>query len=263
MRDPDAERKAASLIQEAAATGIPCPPVRDLLPKADVDAAYRVQQIIVEEAVTAGARVVGRKIGLTSTAVQHQLGVDQPDYGVLFAHTAYGETLPIPWSAVLQPKIEAEVALVLERDLASEQPTVADLLRAIAFVVPAVEIVGSRIAEWDITIVDTIADNASAGAYVLGGPARRVDAVDLAATSMQLALDGQVVAEGTGRACLGHPLNAAVWLARRLAELGDPLRSGDVVLTGALGPMVPVMPGSSFEATFSGIGSVRANFAEI
>lgn len=254
------EQKAAALLREAAVSGRPCGPVRHLLPDGDVDAAYRVQQANVAEATSSGRRVVGHKIGLTSVAVQRQLGVDQPDFGVLFADTAFGEDMPIPAAAVLQPRVEAELALVLENSLEQQQPTIADVLGAAAFVLPALEIVGSRIAEWDITIVDTIADNASAGAFVLGGPARTVLGVDMASTKVVLRRGTASVAEGDGRACLGHPLNAAVWLARRLTELGTPLQAGDVVLTGALVPMIPMRPGESFEATFSEIGSVRAVF---
>jgi 2-keto-4-pentenoate hydratase len=254
------EQRAADLLREAARSGRPCDPVRHLLPDGDIASAYRVQQANASAAISSGSRPVGHKIGLTSLAVQQQLGVDQPDFGVLFAETAFGEEIPIPAGSVLQPRIEAELALVLSRPLDCEQPTVADVLLATAFVVPALEIVGSRIADWDITIVDTIADNASSGAFVLGGPARRIEGLDLAGTHVVLRRGTQVAAEGDGRACLGHPLNAAVWLARRLIDLGTPLEAGSIILTGALLPMVPVSPGNCFEATFSCIGSVRATF---
>jgi len=261
MTPPEAIAAAAERLHRAAETGIPAAPVRDLLAEGDVAAAYAVQAINTRRALDAGRRLVGRKIGLTSAAVQKQLGVDQPDYGMLFADLAVGEGLPIPPGAVLQPKVEAEVALVMEQAVTTPLPTVADILRAVAFVVPAIEVVGSRIAGWDIRLVDTIADNASSGLYVLGGPARRIAGLDLRACRMRMTLDGREVSAGSGAACLGHPLNAAVWLARRMAELGTPLAPGDVVLTGALGPMAAVRPGETAEAVIEGLGTVRAVFA--
>src|SRR5439155_901086 len=156
-------------------------------------------------AVTAGRRLVGRKIGLTSTAVQAQLGVDQPDFGVLFADMAVPEEATIAPGRLLQPKVEAEVALVLDADLPHREATVADLLRATAFALPALEIVDSRIADWDITIVDTVADNASSGLFVLGGTPVPLDRVDLRGVRMTLARNGETVSRGTGADCLGSP----------------------------------------------------------
>src|SRR5437879_8415584 len=162
----------------------PCPPIRGRLGEDDVDGAYRVQQANTDFWVRGGRRIVGRKIGLTSIAVQKQLGVSQPDYGILYADMAVGDNSPLRADSLLQPKVEAEIAFILERALDDPNPTAADMLRAVAYVVPAIEIVASRIANWDIRIVDTIADNASAGAFVLGGPARRIDGVDLTGCAM-------------------------------------------------------------------------------
>lgn len=253
--------EAAAQLFEAAQTGVPCIPVRSLIGEHDVDAAYAVQDFNTHRALAAGRRLVGRKIGLTSRAVQQQLGVNQPDFGMLFADMAVGEDTPIPAGMVLQPKIEAELALILAADLDDKQPIMADLLNSIAYVVPALEIVGSRINNWDIRIADTIADNASSGLYVLGGPARRIDGLDLRNASMTMRRGADTVSTGSGVACLGHPLNAAVWLAREVALRGRPLRRGDVVLTGALGPMVTVQPGDRFEAEISGFGMVSAVFS--
>ena len=263
---PEAAEAVADLLAQAAATGVPCGPVRHLLP--DVDAAYAAQDVGTRRAVAAGRRVVGAKIGLTSLAVQRQLGVGEPDFGVLFADMAAGEGLPIPMARLMQPRIEAEVALVLGRDLPHERPTVADVLLAVAYAVPALEIVGSRIAGWDIRIADTVADNASSGLYVLGGPARLLAGLDLgrAAAMRMRRIDGaggdEVVSEGSGAACLGHPLNAAAWLAGEMARRARPLKAGDVVLTGALGSMVPVRPGDRFEAEIDGLGLVSAVFGD-
>lgn len=253
--------QAARRLRDAETNGIPCGPVRELLPADDIDAAYGAQRLNTDAALAAGRRLSGRKIGLTAKTVQDQLGVDQPDYGALFADMERGDGEEIAVGAVLQPRAEAEIALILERDLALEQPTLADVIRATAFALPAIEVVGSRIANWDIRIVDTIADNASSGLYVLGGPARRIEGLDLRACRMTMMRNEQQVSSGSGAACLGNPLHAALWLARRMVQLGTPLRAGDTIMTGALGPMVPAQPGDVMETVISEVGSVRAVFA--
>jgi 2-keto-4-pentenoate hydratase len=255
-----AHRAAAGRLLEAAATGVPCPPVRTLFDGASVDDAYAVQSLV--HAVSgAGRRRLGCKIGLTSEAVQQQMGVDRPDFGVLYADMAFGDNEPVPSARLLQPRIEAEVAFVLGEDLPQREVTAVDVLRATEFVLPAIEIVDSRIADWDITIVDTVADNASSGLFVLGGPPRRLlDIDDLGTIRMGVTLDGEVVSRGTGAACLGHPVNAVVWLANELAARGEPIRAGDLVLSGALGPLVTARAGCRYEATLEGLGSVRAVF---
>ncbi|MGW4493208.1 2-keto-4-pentenoate hydratase [Streptomyces sp. NPDC004376] len=257
----DAVAKAADVLEEAARSGVPCAPVRSLLPEGDLEAAYAVQRLHVERAVAEGRRPVGRKIGLTSPAVQRQLGVDQPDFGALFADMAVPEGQPVAPGRLLQPKVEAEVALVLGADLPYRDPTVADLLRATAFALPALEIVDSRIADWDITIVDTVADNASCGLFVLGGTPVPLDRIDLRAVTMHLTRNGASASSGTGADCLGSPLTAALWLAATLARLGDPLKAGDILLTGALGPMVLAGEGDTFTAHIEGLGTVTAAFA--
>jgi 2-keto-4-pentenoate hydratase len=241
--------------------GTPIPPIRTQLALLDVDAAYAIQQENTAHWQAEGRRLVGSKIGLTSRAVQRQLGVDRPDFGVLFADMIVAEDEPVAAGRVLQPRIEAEVAFLLDRDVDVEAPTVIDVLRAVGYAMPALEIVGSRISNWDIGIVDTVADNASAGLFVLGGPIRRLDGLDLRALQMQMTRRDEVVSKGTGGACLGSPLNALAWLAGELASRKRPLRAGDVVLSGALGPMVPVNSGDVFEANIAGLGTVSARFA--
>ncbi|MBL0422997.1 fumarylacetoacetate hydrolase family protein [Ramlibacter sp. AW1] len=257
----DAElAQAARELREAGASGRFIEPLRERWPQLDTRGAYAIQRLNTRERQAQGRRIVGAKIGLTSRAVQAQLGVDEPDYGTLFDDMGYGDGEPVPWRGLHQPKVEAEIAFVLGRDLAQERPGHVDVLRAIDYALPAVEIVGSRIADWNIRLVDTIADNASAGAYVLGATPRRLDAFDLRMCGMVLERRGEPAATGAGMACLGHPLNAVVWLARTLAALGAPLKAGDLVLSGALGPMVPVQPGDVFDARIHGLGSVRAVF---
>ncbi|GAA3696930.1 2-keto-4-pentenoate hydratase [Nonomuraea antimicrobica] len=262
----DARAQAADRLAEAARTGRPCAPIRDLVSTA-AD-GYAVQEIHTRRALGAGRRPVGRKIGLTNPLIQQQLGIDQPDFGMLFADMSYSDGLPIPLDRFLQPKVEAEIALVFGADLLGGPFTVADVIRAVDFVLPAVEIADSRILDWDITLADTIADNASAGAFVLGGTPVSLRGLDLRAAGMTMTRGGQggqggqEVSTGSGEACLGHPLNAAVWLATRLGHSEHALRAGDVVLTGALGPVAPVEPGDVFEARIEGLGSVRAVFGK-
>ncbi|MEU7986743.1 fumarylacetoacetate hydrolase family protein [Streptosporangium canum] len=253
--------EAADRLLEAARTGRPCPPVRETLPGRTAETGYAVQEINTRRALHDGRRLVGRKIGLTSQAVQRQLGVDQPDFGMLFADMAFLDGLPIPTGRFLQPRAEAEIALVLKSDLVGGPFTVAEVIRAVDFALPAIEIVDSRIAGWDITLVDTIADNASSGAFVLGNTPVPLTGLDLRLAGMTMNRRGQEVSTGAGAACMGHPLNAAVWLANALGGRDFPLRAGDIVLTGALGPVVAVEPGDVFEVAIDGLGSVRAVFS--
>lgn len=251
---------AAGLLKAAAAGGHTIAPLRDRLRHADQDGAYAVQEANTQAWLAEGRRLVGRKIGLTSLAVQAQLGVDQPDFGMLFADMAVGDGEPVALGRLIQPKVEAEVALVIGRDLTHERHTYADLIRATEYVLPAIEIVDSRIENWNIRFVDTVADNASSGLFVVGGQPRLLKDVDLTACAMEMRRGAEVVSSGNGRACLGSPLNAAVWLADVMVRCGRPLLAGDIVLTGALGPMVSVRPGERFDVSVEGLGSVTALF---
>jgi 2-keto-4-pentenoate hydratase len=235
----------------------PIPPLRDELPPGDVDVAYAVQRANTDHWVGEGRRIVGRKIGLTSEVVQRQLGVDQPDFGALFDDMAVADGGTFGFGAVLQPRVEAEVAIVLARALDDPDITFDELAAAVDHLLPAIEIVGSRIAGWDITIVDTIVDNASSGMFVLGTTPVDPAGIDLAAATMTMTLDGTTVSDGSGAACLGHPYHAARWLARRMIAEGTPLQAGDVILSGALGPMRDLTPGSTAVASITGLGTVR------
>mgnify|MGYP001765496467 CR=1 FL=1 len=258
---PQTIREAADRLHAAATSRTPIAPIRDLLAPGDVEAAYAVQAINTERALASGRRLVGRKIGLTSLAVQRQLGVDQPDYGMLFADMARPEAVDIPFGDMIQPKAEAEIAFILGRDLDGDQLTVADLFRAIDYAVPAVEIVDSRIANWDIRLTDTIADNASSGLYVLGSRPVRLTDFDMRQCGMVMEKAGEAVSVGAGAACMGSPLNATLWLARVMARAGHPMRAGDTILSGALGPMVAAAPGDVFDVRIEGLGTVCAAFA--
>ncbi|HEY9281451.1 MAG TPA: fumarylacetoacetate hydrolase family protein [Eoetvoesiella sp.] len=250
----------AGQLREAYRTRTPLAPLRHSLSQTDVDAAYLIQQANTQFWESQGRRVVGRKIGLTSVSVQKQLGVNQPDYGMLFADMAVADGEEVAMQRLLQPKVEAEIALVLERDLDNELPTMVDLIGAVAYALPAIEIVDSRIANWDIGIVDTVADNASSGLFVLGNRPVLLKDFDARLCGMVMERNGDQVSLGAGAACLGHPLNAALWLARKMAECGRPMLAGEVILTGALGPMVTVAGGDVVQARIEGLGSVRVVF---
>ena len=250
---------AAQQLRGAAETGVPCGPVRDVLgTSTDIDAAYAVQQHNVDLGLAAGRRVSGHKVGLTAEVVQKQMGVDQPDYGVLFADMCLADGADLDGARLLQPRAEAEVAVVLDRDLDKGEHCVVDVIAATAFVLPALEIVDSRIAGWDLTIVDTVADNGSSGLYVVGTRPVSLDSVDLRDIRMRLTIDGETAATGVGAACMGHPLNAAVWLANTMCRRGTPLRAGECLMTGSLGPMMPIGPGAEVFADMGPLGTVAA-----
>jgi 2-keto-4-pentenoate hydratase len=245
----------------ARATGRPCAPVRTLLPASDIAGAYAVQAAWVANQIAAGDTVVGRKIGLTNPAVQAQLGVDQPDFGTLLATMDCPPGDPIGTGRLLQPKIEAEIAFVLARDLDAPDIGPDDVLAATGSVAPALEIVDSRVAGWDISIIDTVADNASSGLFTLAPERRPPAGLDLAACPMRLWRGAEEVSTGSGAACLGHPATAVAWLAATARSYGQPLRAGEIILSGALGPMVPVRPGDRFTAEIGGLGQVTAILA--
>jgi 2-keto-4-pentenoate hydratase len=253
-------QQAADLLWQAHHQGEPCNPVRDLIGTNDIEAAYLVQQINTERWLEQGRRLVGRKIGLTSKAVQKQLGVEQPDFGMLFADMCIADGEDVAPGRVLQPKVEAEIALIINKPLTNEKHTIADIINATAYALPAIEIVGSRVKNWDIKLTDTIADNASSGLFVLGSRPVKIDAFDMVSCGMVMERRGEQVSVGAGAACLGNPLHAAVWLADKMKRVGSPLQPGDIVMTGALGPMVAVAAGDAFEAHIEGLGRVRAVF---
>ena len=226
----------------------------------DASSAYVIQDLNVRHWRNSGRRVAGRKVGLTARAAQLQFGVDEPDFGTLF------EDMQIPSGGLLsparaiQPRAEAEIAIILGKDVDDCEASQNTILEAAAQAVAAIEIVDSRIGDWKISFADTVADNGSAGFFVLGDEPRSVEGLDLYTCGMVLELNGTVASLGAGAACLGHPLNSAAWLARTLSAAGNPLRAGDVILTGALGPMVPIAPGDQIVVRIAGLGEASLTY---
>ncbi|MCZ4344207.1 fumarylacetoacetate hydrolase family protein [Sphingomonadaceae bacterium G21617-S1] len=259
MVDSNAIETAANALR-AAYSGSFISPLRDSVGSSDPVVAYAIQEYNTKIWLAEGRRLVGRKIGATSVAVQTMLGLDQPDYGMLFSDMAFSDGEEIPVGRVQQPKVEGEIAFAIGQDLDSDQLNIADILSAIDYAVAAIEIVGSRIDKWDIGILDTIADNASAGLFVLGSQPRKLAEFDPVLCGMVIERNGDPISTGAGIACLGNPLTATLWLARKMVEVGRPLKKGDLVMSGALGPLAPVAAGDSVELRISGVGSVRAHF---
>ena len=265
MTSEDAISAAVERLALALETRVPCAPVRDLIGTDDLAAAYAVQKGLVQRRLAAGATVVGRKIGATSEAVQRQLGVDQPDFGYLLDQMDVSDDDPISMRRLLQPRVEAEVAFRLSADIApeSEDEITLDAVRAaVEVALPALEIVDSRIAGWDITFTDTVADCASSALYVVGDDGKTLDQLSPVDVEMTLSINGEVRSSGNGAACLGDPLEALRWLAVQAQRYGEPLRAGQLILSGALGPFVPFAPGDRVEATISGFEPLRATFVD-
>ncbi len=256
-----AEARAALHIRQAYESGRPCAPIRDLAAHNNAETGYLVQEINTALWLEAGRRLVGRKIGLTSPAVQAQMSVDQPDFGMLYADMSVKDGEAIEVGRLMQPRVEGEVAFVMSRDVTDTCDRAA-AVAALDSACVAAEIVDSRIADWAIEIVDTVADNASSGLYVLGETRVAATSVDYLAERMEIRRRGETVSAGTGDACLGHPFDAVTWLANTLVRVGRPLCAGDVVLSGAWGPLVPAAPGDELEVRISGLGAVRAVFGD-
>ncbi len=248
-------------LREAYSGGV-VPPLRDGLDPVDAAGAYAVQTINTRHWQEQGRRIVGRKAGLTAKAVQTQLGVDQPDFGVLFDDMRVADGGTLSPAKCLQPKAEAEIALVLGADLPDPNTTPEQVAAAVAKVHAAIEIVDSRIADWKITFADTVADNGSSAFFVLADEGKPLAGLDIWTAGMVLQVNGQTVSLGAGAAALGHPLNAAAWLAQTLAARGEPLKAGDVLLTGALGPMVALNPGDMVEAFVGGLGTCSFTYGK-
>ena len=252
----------ADELWEADRSAKPVAPLTERHPDLVLDDAYAIQTINIERRIAAGQRVIGRKVGLTSRPMQELLGVDEPDFGVLTDEMFVEEGDLIDLGRLVQPRVEAELAFVMEADLAGPGVTTARALAAIAGALPSVEIVDSRVADWKIKLVDTVADNASSGLLVLGGRMRPVDELDLRLLGVVVSRHGQMIDTGAGAAALGNPARCVAWLANKLGAFGAGLRAGDVVLPGAVHKMVPVEPGDVFRAEFAHLGAVTVRFSK-
>ena len=264
----EAIEEIAKRLWSAQFSGASCEAPSKDWPQLSVEMAYAVQHRLMTWRQTKRglqgrmARPVGRKVGLTSPAVQAWLNVSEPDFGVLLDDMVVLDSGVVPTSVLLQPRAEAEVAFVLGRELKGPGVTPADVIRATDHVLPAIEIIDSRIADWKITYEDTICDNASSGLFVLGSRPRLLSELDLRLSGMALRKNGRVVSTGAGAACLGHPINAVVWLANKLGEFGQGLKEGEIVLSGALGPVIDVKAGDFVRADIAGLGAVTIRFGE-
>ncbi|NNK80119.1 MAG: 2-keto-4-pentenoate hydratase [Flavobacteriales bacterium] len=249
------DKKALDLLMNAIKKKKPCAPIRHLIGEDNIEGAYDIQEQLNKARQEAGSSVIGAKIGLTSKAVQVQLGVDQPDYGVLFDDMQIQNGGTVAWKELMQPKAEAEVAFIIQNDLEGHPISRVKLIGSIKAAYVSIEVVGSRIKDWDIGITDTIADNASSSHFVLGDRASRLTEVDLQRARMELKVNGEVVSKGKAGDSMDSPINALLWLANKMSELGNPLKAGSIILTGALGPTVDLRPGDKLEATIDGLGS--------
>ncbi|MGM0634563.1 MAG: 2-keto-4-pentenoate hydratase [Bacteroidota bacterium] len=247
----------ADIIYKAHLNKTECEPVRDLIGGKDLEKAYQIQSKNIQKEIEKGKKVVGIKIGLTSFAVQKQLGVDEPDFGVLLTGMEFNNQSKIPFSELMQPKAEAEWAFVLKTDISQPIKNLEEMANAIDHAKVAIEIVGSRIKNWDITITDTIADNASASHFVLGENKIPLSKIDLENCQMEMFQNEKLASEGTGKACMGNPLVAAKWLVNKMIAMGTPLQAGEIILSGALGPMVNINPGDEFRAKIDDFDEVK------
>ena len=250
--------EVAQALLGAYASGVAIPPLQEKFGELTIEDAYQIQLVQAAEWQAHGHRVLGHKVGLTSAAMQRQLGVSRPDFGHLMDDMFFPENTAIDGTRFLQPRIEPEVAFVLNRRLEGPGVTVAAAVAAVDFVLPALEVIDSRISDWRIGIVDTIADNASSGGVVLGSRPVRIADVDLRLSGCLLHRNGELVATGAGGAVLGSPINALVWVANVLGERGVALEAGHVVLPGSMTASIPFAPGDVVTSTVAGLGSVTA-----
>jgi len=250
----------AARLLEAYATKTPVPPLVETYDRLTLNEAYAIQQLQVSSRLAAGAVIAGYKVGLTSEPMRQQIGVTEPDFGHLLTDMAYAADASVPVTEFLQPRAEPEIALVLGKPLRGTRLSVSDLIAATAYAVPAIEIIDSRIANWKISLLDTVADNASSGGFVLGQSPVPVDRLDLSLTGCVLRRNGRIVSTGAGAAVLGSPLNSATWLANELIGRGAELEPGHVILTGSITAAIPVVAGDAVTASFDRLGSVTAVF---
>lgn len=257
----DAQRQAAAdALATAAADRAPIDPLTTTYPDIDVVDAYEIQLTNIRRRLAAGAAIRGHKVGLSAKAMQQMLGVDEPDYGHLLDDMFVFEGFDLPIADYCQPRVEVEVGFVLAEPLSGPSCSVADVLRATAYVAPCLELIDSRVKDWKIKLCDTVADNASSAGIVIGGKATPVNNIDLRTIGAVLRRNGEIIDTGAAGAVLGNPATAVAWLANKVHAFGVTLEPGHVILPGSCTKMHPVNPGDSFRADFDQLGSVSINF---
>lgn len=260
MLTAEIREELAADLARAESSRVPTSPLTSAYPDIDVVDAYEIQLINIRQRVADGARVVGHKVGLSSEAMQKMMGVDEPDYGHLLDEMQVFENTPVKTAGYLYPRVEVEVGFVLAEDLPGAECTEADVLAATEAFAPAIELIDTRITDWQIKLGDTIADNASSAGWVLGEARVPTDGIDITSIDAVLTRGGEVVAKGRSDAVLGNPVTAVAWLARKVESFGVRLRAGDIVLPGSCTRAIDARPGDEFVADFAGLGSVRLNF---
>lgn len=254
--------EAADALWRAWSSGDPIAPVREIMDgNVDLRLAYAIQEINCKRSLDTGRKLIGRKMGLTSLAMQQKVGVNEPTYGMLFADMDESKNQPISFSRLIQPKIEAEIALIMKQPIVNPLISKREFAKCVDYACAAFEIVDSRTRDWNNTLFDTIADNVSASMFVQGDEKRALDEFDLVHCKMTMACNEAQVSEGQGSNCYGSPLLAGTWLARQMVITGRPLQAGDLILTGALGPVAHIQRNTSFVAVIDGLGSVTASFS--
>lgn len=256
----DNSQTLAKLLAAVDKTPITVETVQNLLTTNAEAEAYAIQAQNIQKQLQNNAVITGKKIGLTNPKVQQQLGVDQPDFGVLLNHMDLSAEAEIAAEQFIQAKIEVELAFLVYQDINDTVNSIEEMQQYISYVMPSFEIVDSRIQDWKIRFVDTVADNASSAAYVLSSERKTMSEVDCATVKMTLTQNGQLVSQGSGEECLGNPLNAAMWLANKMLSLGTPVKAGEIILSGALGPMVNVKAGDEFETHLDGFAPLKVKF---
>ncbi|MEM3550620.1 MAG: 2-keto-4-pentenoate hydratase [Candidatus Bathyarchaeia archaeon] len=258
--DENKIEEIAKQLLEAEDKRKPIDPITDKNPKITIEDAYKIQLRIVDFKKQRGQIIVGKKIGLTSKGIQNLLGVNEPDYGHILNKMVIYEGEPLSLSQLIQPKVEAEIAFLLKKDLNGPGVTVADVLDATKGVMPAIEVIDSRIRDWKIKIHDTVADNASGARILLAGRIMPIEEIDLRYIGMVLEKNGEVVATGAGAAVLGNPVQAVAWLANKLYEFDITLKSGEIIMSGSFTAAVPVSSNDVIKATFDHLGPVTLKF---
>ncbi|MER2108287.1 MAG: fumarylacetoacetate hydrolase family protein [Solibacillus sp.] len=256
------ETAAVAALLEAYETKKPISPLTTTNPAITVDEAYRIQLAQIDQRLEQGDVIVGKKIGLTSKVMQNMFNVTEPDYGHILASMVLTDGDEVSLSTMIQPKIEFEIAFVLKEDVKGPGVTEQQIIEATDYVVPAFEIIDSRIADWKIKFEDTVADNGSSAYAILGGKPTRLDQVDLTTVGMNIIKNGQYVDHAAGAAVMGNPVRAVVWLANALGNYDIALKKGEFILSGALTAALPVEAGDTFTADFAHLGSIQVTFKE-